>query len=216
MATEFAVWPGQLEIREEGDSPVLTARFPLNTTATVRNRGRVRKERFSTGSMSWQVREFQKLQQEMANAIGEGFEEVRAELEDALEKRNTHLLTGHDFNRAIADMRSGTLRVEHTAEAVELRAVLPPVDEQPSWIRDAVLAVRGGQLRGVSPGFDVTERGRERLIPETGTGNSLVREILDSTVYEYSLVARPSYPQTSVDTRSEALRANARGFRWWL
>ena len=219
---EYAVWPGQLEIRQEGEGPpILTATFPLGLTGTVRNRGRVRKERFASGSMSWQVREFQKLQQELSRVIGEAIEDVQkerliAQLEDALEKRNTHLLSGHDFNRAIADMKSGTLAVEHTAEAVHLRATLPPEGEQPSWVRDAVLAVRGGQLRAISPGFDVTERGRERLVPEDGPGGSLVREILDSTVYEYSLVARPSYPMTAVDTRNDEPGANRGARRWWM
>ena len=41
----------------------------------------------------------------------------------------------------------------------------------PSWVRDAVLAIRGGQLRGVSPGFQVTIQGRGKiaLIPEGGS-----------------------------------------------
>ena len=83
---EFAIWPGQLEIREEGDSPVLTARFPLNTTATVRNRGRSPEAKDSPlGQCLGEVREFHEAPTRgCANAIGEAFEEVRAELEDAL------------------------------------------------------------------------------------------------------------------------------------
>ena len=151
---------GKLEIRQDGDTPVLTGKFPLNTTATVSNRGRARKERFAAGSMSWQVREFLKVQQQLSDMIGQAFEEVIADiqkakliaqLEDLAEKRNTHLLVGHDFNRAIADMKTGTLAVRETPDFMELEAKLPPVEEQPSWVRDAVLAVRGGQLRGVSP-----------------------------------------------------------------
>ena len=217
---EYGIWDGTLEIRQEGDRPVLTGRFPYNVQATVAKGGRVRKERFASMSMSWQVREFQKLQQQLSDLIGQEMEALRkerliAQLEDTLEKRNTHLLQGHSFDKPIADMKSGSLSVVHTAKAVELEATLPPVAEQPSWVRDAVLAVRGGQLRGISPGFQVTSKGGERLVREDGPGDSLVRELLDSVVFEYSLVSRPAYPMTSVDARSDDPRHEGRR-RWWL
>lgn len=153
----FPVFDGALEIRARGGRSVLTGSFPLGRTATVRSAGRTRKERFASGSMSWQVREFQKLQGQLAETIQSSVDKARTallveQLEDALEKRNTFLLVGHDYNRAIADMKTGSLAVTHTSKAVELEATLPPLDEMLSWVRDAVLAVRGGQLRGVSPG----------------------------------------------------------------
>lgn len=219
---EYPVFDGKLEIRAEpGENPVLTATFPLNRTATVSSAGRVRKERFASGSMSWQTREFAKLQAEMSTVLSRGVDNFMtqrrvAEIEDALEKRNTHLLVGHDFNRAIADMKSGNLVVQHTDEAVFLRAELPPEELQPSWVKDAVLAVRGQQLRGVSPGYNVTPQGRQRLVPEDGPGDSLVREIQDSTVYEYSLVARPSYAGTSIDTRADDVLVIPNRRRYWI
>ena len=76
------------------------------------------------------------------------------------------MLVGHSYGRAIADMSSGTLTVKHTAAAVEIEALLPDPDRMPSWVRDAVLAVEGGQLRGISPGFQVPAKGGERLVPE--------------------------------------------------
>ena len=221
--TDFPLFDGQLEIRQEGDTPILTASFPLNKTATIASTGRVRKERFNSGSMSWQVREFQKLQQEMAQVLSRGLDDFMSkrrfdELDDALDKRNTHLLVGHDFGKPIADMRGGNLTVQHTDDAVHLRADLPPVDEQPSWVRDAVLGVRGGQMRSVSPGFRVTNKGSSRLVPEDGAGDALVREIQDSMVYEYSLVSRPSYPGTRVDTREDdiGLLVIPKRRRYWL
>ena len=218
---DFPVFDGNLAIRQEGDRPVLTAVFPLNRTATISNTGRVRKERFASGSMSWQTREFAKLQDEMSKVLSGGLDDFMkqrrvAELDDALEKRNTHLLVGHDFNRAIADTKSGTLTVQHTDDAVFLRADLPPEDEQPSWVKDAVLAVRGKQLRGVSPGYNVTPQGRQRLVPEDGPGDSLVREIQDSVVYDYSMVSRPSYAGTSLDTRAEEMLMVPARRRFWV
>ena len=41
----------------------------------------------------------------------------------------------------------------------------------PSWILDAVKAVEGGQLRGISPGFVVGAKGQASgLVPEDGDG----------------------------------------------
>ena len=115
---------------------------------------------------------------------------VREALEDELEKRNTFLLSGHSYDRAIADMSSGTLKIRHTAAAVEIEAALPDPDKMPSWIRDALLAVEGGQLRGISPGFQVPAKGGERMIPEAGNPGVMIREIEDAVAFEYSLVAR--------------------------
>ena len=201
-----AIYSGGLEIRAKGDVRTLFGRFPYNVTATTRAVGRQRKERFKSGALSWQVREFAKLQTRMGEVIQSSIDKARKQLlieqlEDELERRNTFLLVGHDYNRTVADMKSGTLAVKHTDAAVELEATLPPDDKMPSWVRDAVLAVEGKQLRGVSPGFVVPAKGAERLIPEDGEGDALVREILDAVAFEYSIVSRPAYPTTEVTAR---------------
>ena len=171
--------------------------------------------------MGWQVREFQKLQAKMADVVNQKIEQVQKEilieqLEDAIEKRNTFLLVGHSYDRAIADMRSGTLAVVHKRDVVELEAELPADDAMPSWVRDAVLAIQGKQLRGISPGFNVP-RGGERLIKEDpSAGDAMIREITDAVVFEYSLVARPAYPQTEVDARSDDPIATSRRRCVWL
>ena len=126
-----------LEIRARGNRRVLSGKFPLGKTATVKASGRTRKERFAPDSMSWQVREFEKLQGELAGVLESSIEEARKQvmierLEDAIEKRNTFLLVGHSYDRAIADMRSGTLAVAHTRDAVEIEAELPADDQMPS------------------------------------------------------------------------------------
>ena len=219
--SEYPIFDGAFEIRQRGGGRALYGRFPYGRTATIRSAGRVRKERFAPDSMSWQVREFQKAQKQMADTIGASIDKARKELlieqlEDQLERRNTHLLVGHDFNRAVADMRSGSLSVKHTRAAVEIEAELPAEARQPSWVRDAVLAVEGGQLRGISPGFQVPAKGAERLVRESGDGDSMVREILDSVVFEYSLVARPSYASTTVDARADDPATEPRRRRLWL
>ena len=222
-AREFTTYPAELEIRQRGGGRELYARFPLGRTATVRSAGRVRKERFRAGdggaAVSWQFREFQRLQGELADAIKEGIEAgYREVLEDALERRNTHLLVGHSYDKAVADTLTGNLGLRFSDDAVELTAELPAAGAAPSWVEDAARAVEGGQLRGVSPGFSVPAKGGERLVPEAGPGGSLVREITDSVVYEYSLVSRPAYSGTTAAVRRELipLVPGPRRRIWWL
>ena len=203
------VFDGGLEIRRVGGSRFLSGSFPLGRLATMRSSGRVRKERFRSGnggaSMSWQYREFQKVQAQLADDLGAISQSVIAELEDTLEKRNTHLLIGHSYDRAVADTLTGNLALTYSDDAVKFSATLPDEDDMPSWIKDAVLGVRGGQIRGVSPGFQVPSKGSERLIPEPGNPSVMIREISDSVVYEYSLVARPAYGGTELTARHDAV-----------
>ena len=221
MNDDLIVFDGAFEVRARGAGRVLSGKFPLGKTATVKSSGRTRKERFKSGSMSWQVREFQKLQGKLADVMQSSVDEARRQilveqLEDAIEKRNTFLLVGHSYDRAIADMRSGTLAVNHSRNAVTLEAELPADDEMPSWVRDAVLAVKGKQLRGISPGFQVA-RGGEKLIKEDPSmGDSMIREITDAVVFEYSLVARPAYAGTDVDARADSPIVSSRRRRIWL
>ena len=214
--SDYPILDGHLEIRARGSGRVLSGRFPYGRTATVRAGGRVRKERFAANSLAWQVREFEKLQAQAAKAVGDVVDEALA---DALERRNTFLLIGHSYDRSLADMISGTLTVKHTAQAVELEAALPDPDKMPSWVRDAVLGVEGGQLRGISPGFQVPAKGGERLIPEPGNPGVSIREITDAVAFEYSLVARPAYSGTDVDARAEDQKRHGGAFgrrRVWL
>ena len=201
---------GQLEIRAREDGGrTISASFPYGKTATVRSKGRARKERFASGSLSWQVREFEKLQIEMNQVIAEGVEgavnQMRYDaLLDGLARRDTHLLVGHNFNNPIASMRGGNLRVKHTRDAVEIEADIGAAGEEPTWVEDAVKSVRRGGTTGVSPGFQVpASKGSERFVPEEN-GPSMVREIQDAVAFEYSLVSRPSYVNSAVDVRAES------------
>ena len=60
----------------------------------------------------------------------------------------------------------------------------------------------------------MTYKGGERIVPEE-TGPSMVREITDAVVYEYSLVARPVYAGTEVDARADDPQPT-KGRRLWL
>ena len=221
--TDYPVYDGNLavELRQDGKGRTIRASFPYNRVATIAATGRTRKEVFRSGSLSWQVVEFQKLQTQLGETLQASMDKALKEkaieqLEDTLEKRNTFMLAGHDYNRTIADMRSGTLAVEHTDDAVLLRADIPPEGQAPSWVEDTVRGIKGGQVRGVSPGFQVPAgRGAERIVPEEGGGGAMMREITDAVAFEYSLLARPAYSGTSVDARSDE-PAPAPRRRLWL
>ena len=166
---EYPVFDGKLEVRQRsGGGRMIQGVFPYGKTATIRSAGRLRKERFAGGSLSWQTRKFAELNAELQEVIDSAMDELAKakaleRLEDALERRNTFLLSGHDYNRSIADMRSGTLAVEHKADGVHLRASIPPEGEAPSWVEDTIRGIKGGQVRGISPGFQVPGgRGAER------------------------------------------------------
>ena len=221
MNDDLIVFDGAFEVRARGAGRVLSGKFPYNKTATVKSSGRTRKERFKSDSMSWQVREFEKLYDELGTVMQSSIDEARRQilverLEDAIEKRNTFLLVGHSYDRTIADMRSGTLAVKHTRDAVELEAQLPADDEMPSWVRDAVLAVKGKQLRGISPGFQVARGGEHLEREDPSAGDSMIRVIDDAVVFEYSLVARPAYAGTDVDARSDLPIVSPKRRRVWL
>ena len=92
---DFPIFDGAFEIRARGSGRVLSGRFPYNRTATVRSSGRNRKERFKSGSLRWQVREFDKVQKELGAMVEGTADKVRRELlEDELERRNTFMLVG--------------------------------------------------------------------------------------------------------------------------
>lgn len=171
---------GRVEIRRARDgSPRLTGRFPYGRTATMRDRGRVRKERFAPRAFEYAIED---------------------------ESREINLLVGHDYQRPLASRKMGSLTVEDTSEAVTFEARLPAKAEQPTWMRDALLSVRGGLMAGISPRFTVPPKDvvpdAERLIPEPGNPGVMIREISAAVLLELSLVTRPAYDATSVEARA--------------
>ena len=202
------IFEGDLELRRRGGGGrSLRGSFPYNRTATIKDRGRRRKERFRSGAFGWQIREFEKVQAELARVIGEAVEETIAELQEQVERRNVNLLSGHQFSQPLASMKAGTLKLTDSDKALRFEADLPADDRQPSWMRDAILAVEGGLITGVSPGFRVPPKSvvpdAEELIPEPGNPGVMIREISQAVLYELSLVTRPAYGSTSVEARDD-------------
>ena len=165
-----------LEYRQRGRH--LAGMFRYGTFATVKDRGRTRKETVRSRAFSFAVKS---------------------------EEHDIDLLRGHSFDSPLGSKLSGTLALEETDEALEFVASLPPERSQPSWMVDTVLAVRSGLVRGISPGFRVPPTSvvanAEELLPEVGNTGVLVRTINQAVLYELSLVTRPGYTGTEIDIR---------------
>lgn len=178
MPAEFAVWPVFLEVRERGRS--LFGEFPYGSMATVGSRGSVRKERFEPHAFDFAIKD---------------------------ETREINLLMDHSYGKPLGSKLRGSLTLESSAKAVTFRATLPPVELQPSWMRDAVLSTRSGLVGGISPGFTVPPLSvvpnAEVLIPEIGNPGVMIRSIRAAVLFEFSLVTRPVYKQTVIDLRAE-------------
>ena len=169
-----AVYAGTLELRASGRR--LAGRFPYSQKsgdrmATVMDRGKVRKERIGPDAFGWQIREFEKLQGELASTITSAVDEARVQvLRQELERRNIHVLAGHSFDKPMGDMLRTGARVQSTREAVEFELELPGEADQPGYMKDVVAMVRAGLIGGISPGFRVPSRAvvpnGERLEPE--------------------------------------------------
>ena len=189
--------------------------------ATVRDRGRVRKERIAPDAFGWQIREFAKVQAELARVIEESVDQARIEiLRQELERRNVHVLAGHDYSRPLGDLKSGTARVTSDADAVAFEVDLPDEADMPSWMADTVRSVRAGLAGGVSPGFRVPPRDvvpdAEGLEPEPGNPGVQVRVIRQAVLSEISIVTRPAYSETDIAARAFDPAAPARKRRVWL
>ena len=191
---QSTIYPVELEVRQSGGRMRIAGRFAYRATATMADRGRVRKERFEPGAFRFAV-------------------------EDA--DRDVHLLRGHSFDQPLASKRAGSLVLEDSDDALTFEAVIPPADEQPTFMADTVRMIRAGLVGGLSPGFRVPPKDvvpdAETLEPEPGNPDVAVRVINAAVLFELSLVTRPAYPETSVDLRSfGAERPARRRRRLWL
>ena len=182
----------ELEIRRSGDKRILTGRFNYGSTATVRDRGRVRKERFEPRAF-------------------------RFAIED--ETRQLDILVGHDFGKPIASRKAGTLEIADGDDAVNFEARLP--DDPPSWAVDMEKSIAAGLMVGLSPGFAVPPASvvpdAERFEDEPGNPGVQIRVIRAAVLREFSVVTAAAYQDATVDLRAEHFgRGPNRRRRLWL
>ena len=124
-----AIYPGDLEIRRGGR--LLSGSFPYSSgpgdrQATVMDRGSVRKERIGPDAFAWQINQMGRLQDELAGVLSGAVDEARAQvLRQEIERRNVHILAGHDFDKPLGDLARGTARVTSDKKAVKFEVDLP-------------------------------------------------------------------------------------------
>ena len=217
--TDFGLFSGTLEIRQDGGRGILRGSMAYNQTATVSNRGRVRKERLGPDAMGWQIREFAKLQGEMQTMLSGTVDIARKLiLEQELERRNVHVLAGHSFDRPMGDLKHGTARVTSTNESLDFEVDLPDELDMPTYMADVVKEVRTQRAGGISPGFYMPPKdvvaGAEELIPEVNNPGVMIRFIHTAIMPELSIVTRPVYPST-VDIRADAVDMMERRAAEW-
>lgn len=202
-------WEGELGLRQEGNRRRLFGKFPYGATATISDRGSVRKERMLPHAFRWSA----EVARPLAEAIQEDLDLARLQRVD--------LLTGHDFNRPIASTWTGSLQLRDTAAALEFVADLPEPARQPSWMVDTLLAVESEQIpTGISLGFRVPPRSAgpdaERLVPEEGNPGVQFREIREGTLFELSVVTRAAYRETEFSLRADLqARGDDQLARFW-
>ena len=181
-------------------------RLPYGVTATVMDRGRTRKERLGPDALGWQMREFAKLQTQMQTMLSDTFAEARRQLEEQLERRNVHVLSGHDFGKPLGDLKGRTARVTSNKDYLDFEVDLPAFEDMPTYFQDVVKEVRTGRAGGVSPGFRTPPKSAvpnaETFIPEVGNPDVLIRVIHEAVMPEISIVTRPVYP-SRIELREE-------------
>ena len=216
---EFGYFTGELEIRQGGGHGILSGRMAYGLTATVSNRGRVRKERLGPDAMGWQIHEFAKLQTEMQTMLSSTVDKARQLiLEQEMERRNVHVLAGHSFDRPMGDLKHGTARITSDADSLAFEVDLPDPADMPTYMADVVKEVRTQRAGGISPGFYMPPRdvvaGAEELIPEPGNPGVMIRMVHTAVMPELSIVTRPVYPST-VDMRADAVDMMERRAAEW-
>ena len=80
---------------KKGGASVIAGRFPYNQPGVISDRGTVRKESFSSRSLSFSIND---------------------------PSRRIDILVGHDFGKPIASRQSGTLQIEDADDAVRFVA----------------------------------------------------------------------------------------------
>jgi len=189
----FGFQSGGLEIRRKSGGGVsIAGTFPYNSLATLsdggRNGGQPRKEQFAPGAFSYNI----------DNGT------------DIL------FLSGHRFDKPLASVAAGTLKLRDTADALALEAEITPQMQETTWARDFLAAFDAGLVAGLSPGFRLppqrTVSDAEKITQEDPKkGNAVIRTINAALLFELSAVTKAAYPEAQLAARSWAVPERVTG-----
>ena len=149
----------------------LSGEFRYDRDRVTRDRGTRRKTRVSSGAFSWQLEEFAKLQEELQESIAEAIEGAAA---DAVRDRarEVQLLAGRSYDAPLASLRTGTLKLTDTDDALKFEVDTLPATSYAADLRagmDSGAADYGVDLLYSIPPSDVVPDAVE-IVTEPGTG----------------------------------------------
>lgn len=104
-------------------------------------------------------------------------------------------LWNHNADMPLARLSRGTLRI--AKDSTGLRFEIDPPDN--SWGSDALIAIRRGDVGGVSFLFEASRDAWSKPSAPDGVAE---RTVLESVLHEISPVTFPAYPSTTVKVRS--------------
>ena len=242
MNIEYAVFPVEaLEVRGRGGGGgrgggrSIGGRFgyspkgSFRRMATMKNRGKVRKEMVMSKAFGWSISQVAKLKNDLDNLLKS--KASREAIEDAtqeLAKRDIHILSGHSFDKPLGSVVGGAVLIEEWLEDEEdpyvAFTVTLPEDEStwPSHMTDTVRSIEAGLVGGISPGFLMPSKEKvphaETFVEEPGNPEVLIRQIHEAVLVELSLVTRPVFTESEVTVRAEDAEIGylREGFRIWL
>ena len=141
----FGWQAGALEIRRAGRGMSLRGRFPYGRAATLSDGGRngkPRKEVIAPRAFSYRI--------DTLSADGE--------------PKEIHLLAGHDYNRPLASVRAGSLKLKDGDDAVTFTAEIADDLADVTYVRDSLAALDAGLIAGLShsAGANGAGRGKRR------------------------------------------------------
>ena len=158
-----------VEVRRRGRG--LSGEYRYDRDKVTRDRGRRRKVRVRPGAFSWQLEEFAKLQEELQESIAEAIEGAAAEaVRD--QAREIQLLAGRSYDQPLASLRTGTLKLEDTDDALRFEVDTLPATSYATDLRagmDSGAADYGVDLLYSIPPADVVPNAVE-IVTEPGTG----------------------------------------------
>lgn len=187
---EFGATLGGLELRRANDGTRrMRGRFPYRKRATLLAGGngrRPQKEEFAPRAFSF--------------ALQEG--------------REVHFLLGHSFDRPLASVRSQTLFLTDTDDALLFDAILTAEIQRTSWVQDFLNAFASGLILGLSPGFripppEAVPNAQEMVEEDPEEGNAMIRVINQAVLFEISAVTRPAYDETEIEERAKVAQSCA-------
>ena len=207
-------YPGSgVEVRARGRG--LSGEFRYNRDRVTRDRGTRRKTRVRPGAFSWQLEEFQRVQEELQESIAEAIESGAA---DAVRDRarEVQLLAGRSYDAPLASLRTGTLKLEDGPDALRFE-----VDRLPdtTYARDlgAAMDARsadyGVDLLYSIPPADVLP---DAVSIETEPGTGVEVEVVQKGILQAIAVVSRAPRGNGGMVERRRIVTPARRFRVWL